>query len=42
MLQVNHVIKGNFTKEYNSLVKFHGKKIWEPQHNSDISKSVLQ
>ena len=27
---------------YNSLVKFHGKKFWEPQHDHVISKSVLQ
>ena len=26
---------------YNSFVKFHGKKIWEPQHDQVISKSVL-
>ena len=26
---------------YNTFVKFHGKKIWEPQHDSVISKSVL-
>ena len=27
---------------YNSFVKFHGKKIWEPQHDIVISKSMLQ
>ena len=26
---------------YNSFVKFHGLKIWEPHHDSVISKSVL-
>ena len=25
----------------NSFVKFHGKKIWEPQHDSVISKSMF-
>ena len=25
---------------YNSFVKFHGQKIWEPQHDRVISKSV--
>ena len=28
-------------RSYNSSVKFHGKEIWEPQHYSVISKSVL-
>ena len=26
---------------YNSFVKFHGTKIWEPQHDCVISKSML-
>ena len=26
---------------YNSFVKFHDEKIWEPQHDCVISKSVL-
>ena len=26
---------------YNSFVKFHGRKIWEPQHDPVISNSVL-
>ena len=26
---------------YNSFVKFHGKTIWEPQHDRVISKSML-
>ena len=26
---------------YDSFVKFHGKKNWEPQHGNVISKSVL-
>ena len=32
-------IKWSFS--YNSFVKFNGKKIWEPQHDHVISKSVL-
>ena len=50
MLYVNHVIKGKFYEEiyrkvwsftYNSIVKFHGKKNWEPEHDYNVSKSVL-
>ena len=26
---------------YNSFVKFHGKKNWEPQHDYVVSKSML-
>ena len=53
MLQVTCVIKGQFYKEiigklpgnghfsYNSFVKYHGKKIGEPQHDCVISSSML-
>ena len=27
---------------FDSFVKFHGKKLWEPQHNCVISKSMLE
>ena len=26
---------------YNSFVKFHGKKSWQPQHDSVMSKNIL-
>ena len=45
---MNHVIKGQFDKRikgkllfYEHYVKFHGTKIWEPQHDRVISKYML-
>ena len=42
------ILQGHYRKmtmkwsfSYNSFVKFHGKKVWEPQHDRIISKSVL-
>ena len=43
-----HFIKGQFNKvtmnclfSFKSIVKSHGKKTWEPQHNCVLSKSVI-
>ena len=39
---MNHEIKEHFTRDfcYNSYVTFHGKNIWEPQHDCAISISI--